>query len=213
MGCAARPLRRAADEPTTEDIRIDMGVRRAQDLGSGTSGRRTRVEPSKRLIGEHIERRHPAEVERIEPAKRRVVPSKRRHAAICKVREPTNGFVHGGLGSGSNKVLCASGCAWAGGSRGGQLVERERGKATDRSVYTWLLLLLLLLLLLRPITEREVEMLIGEASFGGGRESGYEACRPIGGWESSEGGEGRAKLDEGGLLLGGSSRILGVGAG
>jgi len=80
-GPASRPVGWAADEPTAEDIRSDVSVRCAQDLGSGSSGRPrprprpSRVQPSKRLIGEHTER-----------AKRRVVPTERGHAAICKVR-------------------------------------------------------------------------------------------------------------------------------
>ena len=136
LGPAASPLSRATDEATAENIRVDGGVRRAHDLAScscsSASGgrsrpRRSRVEPSKRLKGERIEHGHPAEVEPVECAKRRVVPTKRGHTAICKVRESTDSldsFVHGGLRGGSDKVLCASGCAWAGGRRGGQLIER-----------------------------------------------------------------------------------------
>ena len=64
---------------------------------------------------------HPTEVEPVECAKRRVVPTKCGHAAICKVREPTDSLdslAHGSLGGGSGKVLRASGCALAGGRQG-----------------------------------------------------------------------------------------------
>jgi hypothetical protein len=156
----APPLSRAANKPTAEDIRIDVGVRCAHDLSSNSSGRgssrgrcRSRaVEPPKRLVREHVERRHPAEVERIEPAKRRTV-SKRGHAAFRIWRESADSFIHSSLSS-SDEVLCVSGRVWARGSRRGQVIVRERVEATDPAVYT---LLLLLLWLLRSTIEREVE--------------------------------------------------------
>ena len=40
--------------------------------------------------------------------------------------------------SSSDKVLCASGCAWAYGSRRGQLIEQEPGEAADATLYTLL---------------------------------------------------------------------------
>jgi len=141
----APPLSRAANKSTAEDIRIDVDVWCAHNLvsSSGGSSRRRRssggVEPSKCLEREHVERR-PAEVERIEPAKRRAVSSKGGYTAFCIGRESADGLIHSGLGS-SDKVLCASGCAWARGSRRGQLIKRELGEAADPAVYTLLLLL------------------------------------------------------------------------
>src|SRR5258706_5776004 len=134
----APPLSRATDKPTAENIRIDVGVRCAHDLGSGSGGtcssrcrrRSSRVKPSKRLVREHP---HPAEVERVEPAKRRAV-SKRGHAAFCIRRESADSFVHGSLVGGCNEGLCASGRVWARGSRGGQLIERGGGEAADPTI-------------------------------------------------------------------------------
>ena len=73
------------------------------------------------------------EVERIEPAKR---------------RESANSFVHNGLSGGEDHAQVY-------GSRGGQLHERERGNASDPTVYT------LLLLIMRPAIERDAEWAVG----------------------------------------------------
>lgn len=78
------------------------------------------------------------------------IPTKPGHTAIRKVREPTDNLdnlAHGGLGGGSDKVLRASGCAWARGRREGQLVEYPTVRTR-------------LLLLLGPTIEREAEMRI-----------------------------------------------------
>jgi len=160
-----------------------VGVWCAHNLvsSSGGSSRRRRsssgVEPSKCLEREHVECR-PAEVGRIEPAKRRAVSSKGGHAAFCVGRESADGLTHSGLGS-SDKVLCAPGRAWTRGSRRGQLIERELGGAADPAVYT--------LLLLRSPIEGEAEWGVGVTCLGGARERGNEACRSIPRWESSEG--------------------------
>ena len=204
----------AADKPTTKDIGIDMSVWRAQDFSSGSSSsssRRggSRVEPSKRLVGEYVECRQPAEVERVEPTKRRAVLSKRGHPAICIRRESADGFGHGGLSGSSDEVLCAASRAWARGGWGGQLVELERCEAANPTVYA-----LLLLLLLRSAVEREAEWGVGVRCLGGGRESGNEACRSIRRWEGSDGRERRAELHEALLLLlCCTGRIGGVSAG
>jgi len=98
----APPLSRAANEPTAEDIRIDVDVWCAHNLVSSSRGssRRRRsssgFEPSKRLEREHIECR-PAEVERMEPAKRRAVSSKGGHTAFCIGRESAGGLIYSGL--------------------------------------------------------------------------------------------------------------------
>jgi len=122
---------------------------RAHDLGSsrssrGSNRRRRRrsssgVEPSKCLERVNVGRCHPAEVERIEPAKRRAAFSKGGHTALCIRRRSSDGLIHGGLSS-SDKVLLASGRAWARGSRRGQLIERELGGTADPAFYTLLLL-------------------------------------------------------------------------
>ena len=97
--------------------------------GPGSGGRcsskcsSSRVEPTNRLIWEHVDRRHPAEVERIEPAKRRIVHSKREHTAFCIRCESANGCVHGRVSCCSSEVLCASGRVRGG--RGGQLIRTE----------------------------------------------------------------------------------------
>ena len=60
-------LGQAATKPTDEDVRIDVSVDCAHDLGSGSSGRSSRgrrrggsrVKPSKCLVREYLERRHP----------------------------------------------------------------------------------------------------------------------------------------------------------
>ena len=69
----------------------------------------SRVEPTNRLVWEHVDRRHPAEVERIEPAKWRVVHSKREHTASCIRCESADGCVHGRMSGSSSEVVCASG--------------------------------------------------------------------------------------------------------
>jgi len=112
------------------------------------------------------------------PAKRCVLSSKGGHTAFCVGRESADGLIHSGLGS-SDKVLCASGCAWARGSRRGQLIERELGEAADPAVYT--------LLLLRSPIEGEAEWGVGVTCLSGVRERGNETCRSIPIWESSEG--------------------------
>ena len=90
----------------------------ADDVGVDVDEVVGRVKPSKCL---------PTEVERIEPARRRVVSSKCGHAAFCLQRESANDFVHNGL-SGSTEH------AWACDSWGGRLDERERGEASDPTV-------------------------------------------------------------------------------
>ena len=57
-----------------------------------------------------VERRHPAEVGRIEPAKRRTL-SNGKHTASYIRSESAEGFSHSGLSS-TDEVLCASGRAW-----------------------------------------------------------------------------------------------------
>ena len=111
-----------------DEPRIDVSIRRAHDLGSSGRSRRRRG-------GSRVKpsRCLPTEVERIEPAKR---------------RESANGSVHNGLSGGKNHARVY-------GSRGGQLHERERGNASDPTVYT------LLLLIMRPAIERDAEWAVG----------------------------------------------------
>ena len=126
----------------------------------------------------------PLEVERIELAKPPAVSSECGHAALCIGRELGDGFVHNGLNDSSDH-------AWARGSRGGQLDERERGDACDLTVYT------LLLLLLRLAIGRDAEWSVGVTCLVvAGR-----ACRSIRRWESNEWRERHAELYEGFLLL------------
>ena len=104
-GCGICPraelmVAHSADKPTAEDIRIDVPVRCTHDIGStcSSSSRHrcsgSRVEPSKRLVREYVERRHsaegrhPAEVERVEPVKQRTISSKGEHVAFCIRRDP-----------------------------------------------------------------------------------------------------------------------------
>ena len=137
-GCAQKPHRCS---PLSRD------ANKSTDLGASSGGRadnrRRRsssgVESSKCLEREHVEHRHPAEVERVDPAKRRAVSSKGEHAAFCIRRESAGSIIHSCLSS-SDKVLCAPGCAWARGSRRGQLIKRELGEAADPALYTLLLL-------------------------------------------------------------------------
>jgi hypothetical protein len=174
----ATPLSRATNKSTAEDIRIDVGVWCAHDLGSSSGARggsrsSSGVEPSKRLVREHVGRRHSAEVEGIGPIKRRTVSYKGGHSAFCIWRESAYGLIHNSLSS--------SDAFPAGLGR----TEVGRDNSSYRSaVYT---LLLLWLWLLRPAIEREVEWCVGGSDLGGARESENEACRSIRRWESSEG--------------------------
>jgi hypothetical protein len=139
------PLVWAGHRPTAaaEDIRVDMRIRRVQDLGSRSGpgpgpGRRSsgrRVEAAKRLVREHVERRHGGKAERVERKRGVGVPPERGDAAVRRIRRVVaDGLVHGGLGGGHDKVLRAPRRVGARGGRRGELVKRERTEAANSAV-------------------------------------------------------------------------------